>query len=54
MASYLYVKMQSYIYQVGLANHAFSYETIMFGRVTHTLDAAAMRVHSLFYFIHIL
>ena len=26
----------------------------MFGRVTHTLDAAAMRVHFLFYLIHIL
>ena len=30
------------------------YETIMFGRVTHMLDAAAMRVRSLFYLIHIL
>ena len=30
------------------------YETIMFGRVSHTLDAASMRVRSLFYLIHIL
>ena len=30
------------------------YETIMFGRVTHTLGAAAMRVHSFVYVIHIL
>ena len=30
------------------------YETIMFGRVTHTLDATAMQVRSLFYLIHIL
>ena len=26
----------------------FCYETIMFGRVTHTLDASARRVRSLF------
>ena len=31
-----------------------SYEIILFGQVTHTLDAAAMRVRSLFYLIHIL
>ena len=30
------------------------YETIMFGRVTPTLDAAALRVHSFVYIIHIL
>ena len=30
------------------------YGTIMFGQVTHTLDAAAMRVHSFVYVIHIL
>ena len=30
------------------------YEDIMFGRVTHTLDPAAMQVRSLFYPIHIL
>ena len=32
----------------------YCYETIMFGRVTHTLDAAAMRVRSFVYIIHIL
>ena len=26
----------------------------MFGQVTHTLDAATMQVHSLFYLIHIM
>ena len=30
------------------------YETIMFGQVTHTLDAAAMQMRSLSYLIHIL
>ena len=30
------------------------YETIMFGRVTRTLDPAAMRVRSLVYVIYIL
>ena len=34
------LRAQSYIYKC--------YETIMFGWVPHTLDAAAMRVHSLF------
>ena len=29
-------------------------ETIMFGRVTHTLDAAAMRARSFVYVTHIL
>ena len=32
----------------------YCYETIMFGRVTHTLDAAAMRVRSFVYVFHIL
>ena len=30
------------------------YETIIFGKVTHTLDAPAMRVRSFVYVIHIL
>ena len=32
----------------------FCYEPIMFGWITHTLEAAAMRVRSFVYVIHIL
>ena len=32
----------------------YCYETIVFGRVTHKLGAAAMQVRSLVYVIHIL
>ena len=37
-----------------LKHKTICYETIMFGRVTHTLEAAEMRVRSFVYIIHIL